>query len=171
MKIITAIEPIIEGSPSVFLGGGITNCPPWQDFVLNALQPTHGVIYNPRRADFPINDPNAAAGQIEWEFRALEQADIFSMWFCNSASDQPICMYELGRHLAIRELRGELDLVAIGVEPGYRRAYDVQKQVECVSPELAMRISTTLDAHVTRIQEAVARVAGLAAQRADVRSG
>jgi hypothetical protein len=118
--------------PMVFLAGGITNCPDWQQDVrkiLGDLDLPEFYLVNPRRDNFPIHDPNAALEQITWEFHALNQSNIFSMWFSNAESDQPICMYELGRHL-VRFGDGMIDYVCIGVEPGYRRSQDVAIQTQ-----------------------------------------
>lgn len=150
MKVITATEQVSDAGdlPTIFLAGGITNCPEWQDDIIKKLEPyNHAVLLNPRRKDFPMNDPNASKEQIAWEFYALKRATIFSMWFSNADSDQPICMYELGRHMALREGRD----VCIGVEPGYRREADVRIQTELVSPFLAERIADNLDDHIKQI--------------------
>lgn len=71
MKVITAVEPLVHdgadvvGCPSVFLAGGITNCPQWQQEVIDRLQgyEIECTILNPRRANFPIGDPSAAREQ------------------------------------------------------------------------------------------------------------
>jgi hypothetical protein len=107
MITITAIEKYEKRSSDeifTFLAGGITNCKEWQDAVLNKLNEfeidDNLIIFNPRRKNFPINDPTASLEQIKWEFDYLEQCDIFSMYFDGpTQSDQPICFYELGRNL------------------------------------------------------------------------
>jgi hypothetical protein len=127
-------QDLTVSMPSVFLAGGITNCPNWQQEVrkiLAGMELPEFQLLNPRRDNFPIHDPNAARAQITWEFHALNHCNIFSMWYSNADSDQPICMYELGRHL-VRFAYGEIDYVCIGVEPGYRRAQDVAIQTELV---------------------------------------
>ena len=60
----------------------------------------------------------------------LEQADIFTMWFANAPnSDQPICFYELGRNLAVSEIRrneyGSHRPCVVGCEAGWKRERDV----------------------------------------------
>lgn len=107
MKIITAIEKYENRSKDeifTFLAGGITNCKEWQNAVLNKLNEfeidDNLIVFNPRRKNFPINDPTASFDQINWEFDYLEQCDIFSMYFDGPVqSDQPICFYELGRNI------------------------------------------------------------------------
>ena len=89
---IEAISDDVIRYPSVFLGGGITNCTDWQKEVTSLLSDELITILNPRRENFPVNDPQAAKDQIEWEFNALKDATIFSMWFSGESSVQPICM-------------------------------------------------------------------------------
>ena len=136
MKVVTAIEEYERKSGDIFcfLAGGITDCAEWQDAVIEKLQEKsseleHLVVFNPRRKDFPINDPHAAEEQIDWEFRYLEQADIFSMYFAHSEkSVQPICMYELGRNIARMQMRHPnsfLNRLVIGCEEDYSRKNDV----------------------------------------------
>lgn len=141
MKVITAPE-IYNGTIDdvrVFLAGGITNCSNWQDEVIGHLiefdvwDLDKLVIYNPRRKSFDINDPSEAVRQIEWEHRYLSQCDIFSMYFCNSESDQPICMYELGsysRMMKDKYMNKAVNHLVIGCEHGYKRTLDVQIQTK-----------------------------------------
>jgi len=158
MKLITAPDSIKDryefSIPVVFLAGGITNCPTWQDEVVEKLKDEDMLLLNPRRKNFPIDDPSAAREQVEWEFQAINSCDIFSMWFVNSASVQPICMYELGRNLAIAGLYNSWvpDIVTIGIEPGYLREQDVRIQVDLVNKKTAANIATTLDEHVENIK-------------------
>jgi hypothetical protein len=163
VTVVTAPEPWVNAGPeavSVFLAGGIQRCPWWQVEVIDLLRgiPNLGevVVYNPRRANFPIDDPSAAQAQIEWEFLMLDRAQVFSMWFPNADSDCPICMYELGRHLALRMRDRQGHLVALGVDPGYRRARDVEVQVAlaCGGHE-EVEIERSLLAHVRSIGLAV----------------
>jgi hypothetical protein len=156
MRVITAPESTFGiWLPSVFLAGGITDCEWWQDEIIEMLESYEGVILNPRRRNFPIHIPSAATEQIMWEYNALNMATVFSMWFCAGKSDQPICMYELGRHLAIRKAKGEMDRVVIGVEKGYRREQDVRIQTELVDALTATCISSNLAEHARNILKAM----------------
>ena len=94
---------------SVFLAGGISNCTDWQSEVIKYLDKEDITIFNPRRKNFDITDLSATTQQIKWEFNRLEKMDIFSMYFCESKSDQPICMYELGRYVERMRVRFPLD--------------------------------------------------------------
>ena len=155
VHVLTAPESIdnVYGC-SVFLAGGITNCPNWQNDVIQLIKENFDFycpcddrisylcgdyrnlsdlyIYNPRRENFPIHDPSASEKQIKWEFEALEKADIFSMYFSSGESDQPICMYELGRNLCRMQNKGSnwKDRIVITTENGYRRKNDVVIQTK-----------------------------------------
>ena len=149
--------------PCVFLAGGITQCPEWQQelvaLIHNLAPELPGTLLNPRRKDFPMEDPNAAVEQIKWEYAALNAADVFSMWFSAGPSVQPICMYELGRHLARFQWGAHnLAKIVIGIAPGYLRAQDVRIQTQLVIDSMsnpAIEIVDTLDAHAAKIIEAV----------------
>ncbi len=117
--------------PSVFLAGGITGCDRWQDVLIEKLLKVNAVIYNPRRANFPINDPEAAEVQITWEFYHLATAHIVSFWFAHG-TDNPIVLYELGMWGNSRDGRP----IVIGVEGNYSRKRDVIIQTALSRPEL-----------------------------------
>ena len=157
MKIITAPEKYERHLSDIFcfLAGGITNCYKWQDEVIEALKQLEKkdsedydgcnklVVFNPRRENFPINDPKAAEEQIAWEYNAIEKCDIFSMYFCGGESDQPICMYEFGRQLLQKsfELEPQHHL-AVSVEKGYKRFNDVVIQSKLADPDAALWLET-----------------------------
>ena len=141
MKIYEAVnEPTLEELydekyVKVFLAGGISNCRDWQSEVIEELNKYHGlenlIIFTPRRKDFDITDPTATDKQIEWEFKYLEHMDIFTMFFCDSESVQPICMYELGRNIVRMQQRFPKDWknrIIIAAEDGYARKDDVKTQ-------------------------------------------
>lgn len=130
MKVITAVEKYErrDADICVFLAGGITKCPNWQKEVIAELQRydlPNLVVFNPRRENFPIGNPNASQEQIEWEFFWLERIDIFSMYFSSGDSVQPICMYELGRNLFKMNFYGRANQCVVSVEKGYKREQDV----------------------------------------------
>lgn len=73
MKVITAPEFYYYGihrkDITCFLAGGITNCPEWQNDVIEYLKEheeecSNLVILNPRRKDFSIQDRTATIVQI-----------------------------------------------------------------------------------------------------------
>ena len=158
MKIIIAPEEYSLQSDAIgcFLAGGITDCPNWQAEVISNfrkydqkfLNELDGlVLFNPRRENFPINDPNAAQEQIEWEFKWLQRMDLFSMFFTAGRSDQPICMYELGRNICRMMQIFPNDYqnrILISCDPNYRRSQDVKIQVELAFSANENKLTPTL---------------------------
>lgn len=160
MKIITAPEEyqLRSDEISVFLAGGITNCWNWQQSVLTQLSSSSYltdrlVVFNPRQDNFPIDDPNASRSQIEWEFKYLNQSNIFSMYFTSGQSTQPICMYELGRYLEVNKLIHPSNSI-ISVESGYVRENDVIIQSELALGRDIVNRNATSRSHGKLIYEA-----------------
>lgn len=129
---------------SVFLAGGITDCPDWQFGASILLDLVGYDVFNPRRMNFPIDDPNAAEEQITWEFNALNLAYAIIFWFPEEEI-QPIALFELGRwtqpglfnHVTERSSK-MYKPVAIGVDPSYERRQDVEIQVSLARPNLVV---------------------------------
>lgn len=159
MRVITAPEKYekTEYDFVVFLAGGINKCPNWQREVRyyledldNACFPSGRdhfksqdlVICNPRRSHFPFDDPSASKKQIEWEYKWLNECDLMTMNFCESESDQPICMYELGKYALGSKLR-EQHYPIINTSSKYKRFNDVIIQTELASRG---RIRVNIDA-------------------------
>lgn len=150
--VITCPTPAFANGPSVFLAGGITGCPDWQTEAIQYL-PDWVTAYNPRRPDFPINDPNAGPQQMQWEAERLTSCTAILMWFPKPdrlAVVQPISFFELGLYVA-----GMCRPAAVGVDDGFSRAIDVRHQLQLsrgprfrVWPTLA----DTVDAAVRLIQ-------------------
>lgn len=113
-------------SPAVFLAGGISGCPDWQHTAATLLHQQNPdlVVLNPRRFEFPMDDPDAAADQISWEYRHLQRAEVTLFWFPASGPvPQPIALYELGA--AVTSDRA----IAVGADPQYIRRADVVEQL------------------------------------------
>lgn len=107
----------------VFLAGGITNCPDWQAEMIEKLKYVRGItLYNPRRANFPMDDPNAAEEQITWEYEKLKAADIIVFWF-SRGSLNPIVLYELGKWG-----NSTSKSIVVGIDEEYERRQDVEIQ-------------------------------------------
>lgn len=133
--------------PAVFLAGGITGCPDWQAEATAFLSlRDRGTILNPRRANFPIGDPEAAEEQITWEHTHLRLADVVLFWFPAGDAVQPIALYELGAWSMTSKP------LAVGVEPGYPREQDVRIQTRLTRPEVS--IVTNLDALIVEFARA-----------------
>jgi hypothetical protein len=121
----------------IFLAGGICKCIQWQPMVIDKLlndkmlRLSYGYdtlhILNPRRVDW-IEEPGAAEKQIEWEFDMLEKCDMFTMYFAGGESDQPICMYELGRNIETMKKKFATTWpkrIVITCDSSYKRVNDV----------------------------------------------
>jgi len=133
----------LPGQPSVFLAGGITDCPYWQNGIARLLEYTNYAILNPRRKNFPMSNPSAAEEQIIWEFQHLRKADVIAFWFCK-ASLQPIALFELGAWSQQKD-----PMVVIGVEPGYSREQDIRIQMGLLGREVV----SSLDVLANKIKE------------------
>lgn len=128
-------ETYLQGGDAVtvFLAGGITGCPDWQMQMVILLNDTNLVLFNPRRTDFPIDDPRASEDQIAWEWQHLHRADRILFWFPkDNAAGCPIALFELGAWL-----RSDKQIV-VGVEPGYVREADVRIQTELERPDITV---------------------------------
>jgi Nucleoside 2-deoxyribosyltransferase like len=84
-----------------------------------------------------MDDPWAAVGQIEWEYRRLHRADVVLFWLPATPGPQPavqpIALYELGAHAATGKP------IAVGCDPGYPRRTDVVLQLGHVRPDVIVR--------------------------------
>jgi hypothetical protein len=130
MQYIEAVSSESQSCPvSVFLAGGITNCPDWQAEIVRKLSAADLTVVNPRRISFPIDDPDAAQAQIEWEYYWLRGTDIVSVWF-SAGSLNPIVLFELGSALE------RCEHLIVGCDPQYERRQDVRLQTYLRRPEL-----------------------------------
>ena len=120
----------------VFMAGGITGTRNWQQDLIKMLSCENDrlVLINPRRDDFDVNDPGASSFQIEWEFYHLSKATYVSFWFPPETLC-PITLYELG----VQAAKGKN--IIVGCDPGYKRKYDVEKQLSLLRPEILVRDS------------------------------
>ncbi len=123
-----------DQNTKVFLAGGITDCPDWQQefraqvygnrFSPEVEDPRITLI-NPRREDFDVGDVVASFEQISWEHRMLRAADLITFWFPKDTLC-PIVLYELGAWSMTDKP------LTIGIEPGYERSLDVRVQTTLV---------------------------------------
>ena len=159
MQIITAVQNTLVQNDNVtlFLAGGITNCRQWQKELINMFknyQSQHGqlnlTIFNPRRQNFPIDDPNASFEQIKWQFEYIQKSDIFSMFFCGDTnSSQPICFYQLGKQLGLRK-NNNFNNIVITAEPQFSRYEDVVIQTQLISNN-GLNVFNNLNEHFKQI--------------------
>ncbi len=151
---INVFEAITKESGNgfkIFLAGGITNCPNWQSDLITKLRGSNITIdidiYNPRRENFPINDPKASYEQILWEFDKLKSADMIVFWFSRGSSN-PIVLYELGMWGNSRTTS-----IIIGIDNEYERKQDVIIQTNLARSELPLLCS--LDRIVEEIENVI----------------
>ena len=93
-----------KGYKTVFLAGSIEmgKAMEWQQKLIDAVPDEPYIWYNPRRDDWDsswkqdISDPQFKK-QVEWELKALEQAEVIVMYF-DPETKSPISLLELGLH-------------------------------------------------------------------------
>jgi len=119
----------VKGGKSLFLAGGIQGCENWQQEMRKYLNNVPIVLFNPRRKDFPIDDPSAAQAQIEWEFEYLRKASMILFWFPKETLC-PIVLYELGSWSMTDKK------IFVGIHPEYKRKQDVEIQTKLVREEI-----------------------------------
>lgn len=121
-------------SPTLFLAGGISNCPDWQSHMVSLLRDENLTIFNPRRKDFDVSKKDESKKQIEWEARHLEKADMISFWF-PSETLCPIVLYELGAWSMTDKK------IFVGIHPDYKRREDVVIQTKLKKPDVQIAYS------------------------------
>jgi hypothetical protein len=129
-------EYVPDGSPSIFLAGGITGCPDWQRTVTELLDGDDVVVLNPRRERSV--GVEAVAEQVAWEYAHLRRASSVLFWFPASVdSVQPIALYGLGMHAGLGTR------IVVGADSSYVRRLDVELQLALVRPDLPVFDSLT----------------------------
>lgn len=112
---------------TLFLAGGISNCPTWQDDAVKMLADTDVVVINPRREGDLASDGEEAKKQIEWEFKMLRESDIILFWFPAGPSPCPIALFELGYWSAM-----DAEGIVVGCDPLYSRKFDLITQMNLI---------------------------------------
>ena len=145
MQYIEAPFEYTGGMPSVFLAGGITGAPPWQNQLAAMLCDTQWAVINPRREHYPDGDPTAEREQIAWEYRHLEGASMIAFWFSAKALC-PITLFELGTAMWMSKK------IIVGAHPSYMRRQNIEAQLRLRRPEV--RLVETLGQLAGRITDA-----------------
>lgn len=116
---------------TVFMAGGITGCPNWQDQIVTKLKykVRNLCLINPRRDSFDCSKAESSIEQIEWEYKHLKISDKVFIWFPKEGACA-ITLFELGW------LVGTNKDISVGVEPGYLRELDVYEQLRLRKPRL-----------------------------------
>jgi hypothetical protein len=124
MKYVEALDELEAArwhEKTLFLGGGITNCTNWQNEMCQLLKDTDLTILNPRRQNFPMDDPNTASAQIVWEYKHLDIAKSIMFWF-SSETLCPITLFEYGKWIVSGKR------LFVGCHPDYARLADIRIQ-------------------------------------------
>jgi hypothetical protein len=132
-RIICAPESFEDSDYSIFLAGGISNCPDWQKLTaFEFVTKTPLDVLNPRRYNWNMDSQDEASiAQIEWEYAALRHATFTLFWFPEETLC-PITLFELGS--ALERIEGRQLLV--GCHPNYGRKLDVITQCRLSRPEI-----------------------------------
>ena len=120
---------LIDTNPTLFLAGGITNCPVWQTDIIEYFKGTDLTIYNPRRDDFDITNNSVEEEQITWEHVYLKHSKNILFWFPKETVC-PITLYELGRYINTDKN------IFVGMHPDYVKRRTMEIQIELYRPEI-----------------------------------
>lgn len=134
MNYVEAPDPIDNTYNTLFLAGGISDCPDWQMPVAKLLQKhTDLCVLNPRRAGKDKDDIDPME-QITWEFNALKRSDYIMFWFPKE-SICPIALFECGKWIMKNKT------LFIGCDPDYPRKLDLEVQLQLQRPDLTIYYS------------------------------
>src|SRR5690606_13245814 len=99
-RLITSPNTSLQTKNTIFLAGGISNCPDWQTPVANKLlEHTNFTIFNPRRNDWNMDDEaEESKKQIIWEHEYLARSETILFWFPQETLC-PITLLEYGKFL------------------------------------------------------------------------
>jgi hypothetical protein len=136
-EIVQAPNETTSQGIELFLAGGISNCPNWQNEIVEKLinDPRFDeykdsnqkiIVFNPRCKEIPEENP-----QIIWEYKKLKSANIISFWF-SFGSFNPITLFEYGSHL-----KSTKDII-VGCHPEYVRKNNVVLQTKLERPDITV---------------------------------
>lgn len=122
--------PWVFQSSSIFIAGGISDCPNWQDDMVSLINSERYDVVNPRREGGFDRTGETAEAQITWEYQALSHVENCIFWFPKETLC-PITLFELGKMLE-KAHRDPVIKLAIGWHPEYVRAFDLRVQIGLV---------------------------------------
>jgi hypothetical protein len=134
---------IIENRKTLFLGGGISNCPDWQSEVVKAFEGENITLFNPRRDDFDISKKKESKIQIKWEYKFLREAGAIMFWFPKETIC-PITLFELGGAIERRQP------IFLGCHPDYQRRFDLEIQTSLLI--YPIKVHTSLNSLIKNIK-------------------
>jgi hypothetical protein len=140
MKIIQSPERLTNAcySATLFLAGGISNCPDWQKEMSEIFKQFDGdlIVFNPRRVGDLAPDGETAKEQILWEHRYLSFCDNILFWFPKETVC-PITLFELGKYAQkFRMYDGKH--IFVGTHPEYTRRFDLEIQLPLIFPDIKL---------------------------------
>jgi len=118
---------------SVYLAGGITGCPNWQQQATEYLKDLPIALFNPRRKEWAIVEEEGIHEQISWEFEIMKNADVIIFYFPMETLC-PIALYELGRYNVL-SMAPQGPKLFIATHPEYERRLDLQIQTHLANSE------------------------------------
>ena len=119
------IPPILP-RPGIFIAGGISDCPDWQQEIISLIDTKLYDVINPRRVAAFSKLGLEAEEQITWEYTALNEVDNCIFWFPKNTVC-PIALFELGK--MIERAEHHTIRLAIGWDENYQRALDLKIQI------------------------------------------
>ena len=125
-----------ENSKSLFLAGGISNCPNWQEEAVKFLSSSGLTVVNPRRLNFNVFDSKCSIEQIEWEHKHLDLCESILFWFPKETVC-PITLFEYGKYLPSKKK------LFVGCDPEYSRILDLDVQTRLERPHLVVHRDLT----------------------------
>ena len=128
------INDTFDPKTSIFLAGGISNCPDWQSTISCMFDKKYS-LFNPRRPNMTVFKKEDSDYQIEWECKYLDFCDHIIFWFPKE-SVCPITLFELGKYTATDKN------IVIGIEKGYTRSFDIIKQMSMLTNRNIRIVST-----------------------------
>ena len=122
----------------LFVGGAIPGSTDWQALVTRQVQASglSVAVFNPRRADFPADQPGAVAEQVAWEHDHLHAVDVTLFWFPAMPDGivAPTTLFELGMAL------GEHRRIVVGASTWYPRR-DILEHQLAHHPHVVLHLS------------------------------
>lgn len=129
--LITSPEESKSTQGTLFLAGGISNCPDWQKPTAYLLvRHSNLIVFNPRRTGWNMEDSDAESEkQILWEHEHLKRSEKILFWFPKETLC-PITLLEFGKYLM-----SDKELI-VGCHPEYQRKLDVEVQGRLERPDM-----------------------------------
>lgn len=154
MQLIKPPQPFeqskLDQTPSLFLAGGISNCPNWQKPFVDFLQHRDVIILNPRRDEY---DPMMDQDQVTWEHDNIRKVSGHAFWF-PAESVCPISLWHLGGIVGRTNWKSDKRLF-VGTDPKYPRAKNLKIQLLLTVPHV--NVVSSLEELATLVQHWIRR--------------